>query len=254
MAGCMDGHWLRRTGDRPAVTPEFREALYAVHALVLHRGRVSVKTVEVLVHQYIRETCGPDVAVPSYSTIWRIWREWFGTGGSRAKYARSAARLTAAGQHVVVHRPGQVVALDTTELAVLVRETVFGEPVPVNLTLALDVYSHSIVAFRLTLVSDTSTDVAMLLRDVMMPLPLREDPLGGLLPRGLQGADGAGEVLVLAGRAELGDLGGDGPGVGDRADLPPVGDGGGAGGGQAHGGAGQPPRVGDRGTSHTGPG
>jgi hypothetical protein len=33
----------------------------------------------------------------------------------------------------------------------------------------------SLVAFRLALVSDTSVDVAMLLRDVMMPLPLRED-------------------------------------------------------------------------------
>ena len=41
--------------------------------------------------------------------------------------------------------------------------------------LALDLYTHSLVAFRLTLVSDTSVDVAMLLRDVMMPLPLRED-------------------------------------------------------------------------------
>jgi hypothetical protein len=41
------------------------------------------------------------------------------------------------------------------------------------LTLALDVYTHSLVAFRLTLVSDTSVDIAMLLRDVMMPLPMR---------------------------------------------------------------------------------
>jgi len=47
--------------------------------------------------------------------------------------------------------------------------------VTASLTLALDVYTHSLVAFRLTLVSDTSVDVAMLLRDVMMPLPLRED-------------------------------------------------------------------------------
>ena len=38
----------------------------------------------------------------------------------------------------------------------------------------MDVYTHSLVAFRLTLVSDTSVDVAMLLRDVMMPLPMRE--------------------------------------------------------------------------------
>jgi hypothetical protein len=75
---------------------------------------------------------------------------------------------------VVVHRPGQVVALDTTPLPVKVRESVFGEPMSVHLTLALDVYTHSIVAFRLTLVSDASVDVAMLLRDVMMPPPLRE--------------------------------------------------------------------------------
>lgn len=175
MAGCIDGHWLRRTGDRPSVTAEVREAIYAVRAETLHRSRVSVKTVEALVCQYVRETFGPDVPVPSYVTLWRVWREWFGTGRIRQKYARSADRVQATGQHVVVHRPGQVVALDTTELAVLVRESVFGEPAPVTLTLALDVYSHSIVAFRLTLVSDTSTDVAMLLRDVMMPLPLQED-------------------------------------------------------------------------------
>lgn len=38
------------------------------------------------------------------------------------------------------------------------------------LTLALDLYTHSIVAFRLTPVADTAADIAMLLRDVMMPL------------------------------------------------------------------------------------
>ena len=71
------------------------------------------------------------------------------------------------------HRPGQVVALDTTVLPVMVREGVFGDPVKCHLTLALDVCTHSLCAFRLTLVSDTSVDVAMLLRDVMMPLPMR---------------------------------------------------------------------------------
>ncbi len=64
-----------------------------------------------------------------------------------------------------MHRPGQVVALDSTPLPVKVREHVFGEPVSVVLSLALDLYTHSIVAFRLTLVSDTSVDIAMLLRD-----------------------------------------------------------------------------------------
>jgi hypothetical protein len=35
------------------------------------------------------------------------------------------------------------------------------------------VYSHSIVGFRLTLVSDTSVDIAMMLRDVMTPKRMR---------------------------------------------------------------------------------
>lgn len=44
----------------------------------------------------------------------------------------------------------------------------------VHLTLGLDVHTHALVAFRLTMVSDTSVDVAMLLRDIMTPRPLRE--------------------------------------------------------------------------------
>lgn len=60
-------------------------------------------------------------------------------------------------------------------MPVKVREHTFGEAVSVHLTLALDVYTRSVVAFRLTLVSDTSVDVAMVLRDVMLPLPMRDD-------------------------------------------------------------------------------
>ncbi|GGS13184.1 hypothetical protein GCM10010236_79440 [Streptomyces eurythermus] len=75
---------------------------------------------------------------------------------------------------VVVHRPGQVMVLDSTRLPVLLRETVFGEAVSAMLTLGLGLCAHSLPAFRLTLGSDTSSDVAMLLRDVMLPLPMRD--------------------------------------------------------------------------------
>ena len=127
-----------------------------------------------MIHQYVREKFGPDTPVPSYPVLCRVWREWFGPGGGPAGYARSAD-LPEKNGHVLVHRPGQVVALDTTVLPVMVREGVFGDPVRCHLTLALDVYTHSLCAFRLTLVSDTSVDIAMLLRDVMMPLPMRPD-------------------------------------------------------------------------------
>jgi len=175
IAGCISGTWLRRSGDRPAITPQIREAIFAVRQETLHRSRISMKAKAVLIHQYVLENFGPDTLVPSYATLRRVWQEWFGPGGTRQKYARSAAQQRSTGEHVVVHRPGQVVALDTTQMAVMVRDSVFGESTPAHLTLALDVYTHSIVAFRLTLISDASIDVAMLLRDVMVPLPLRDD-------------------------------------------------------------------------------
>lgn len=172
--GLISGNWVRATGTHPSLGPEVREAIFAVRAETLLRSRIDMRTREGLIHQYVREKFGPQVQVPSYWTLRRIWREWFGPGGTRQRYAGSEADPPSAGEHVLVHRPGQVVALDTTEMAVLVREGVFGEPVAAHLTIALDLYSHSIVAFRLTLVSEKSVDVAMLLRDVMMPLPMRD--------------------------------------------------------------------------------
>jgi hypothetical protein len=174
MVGCVDGRMLRRGGQRISVSEPVREAIFAVYQECLHRSRISMAAKERLICQYVRERFDAQVPVPSYWTLRRVWLEWFGPGGARQRYARSAAAAPPTGAHVVVHRPGQVVALDTTVLPVKVRETVFTEPTSVHLTLALDVYTHSIVAFRLTLVSDTSVDVAMLLRDVMTPLPLRE--------------------------------------------------------------------------------
>jgi hypothetical protein len=173
LAGCADDRWLRESGGHPSITGQIREAMLMVREQTRHRSRVTMRTRHVLVCQYMRETFGAESGFPGYRTFCRVWREWFGPGGGRPRNDGSDGLPVKAG-HVVVSRPGQVVALDTTVLPVKVREGMFGDPVSVHLTLALDVYTHSLVAFRLTLVSDTSVDIAMLLRDVMMPLPMRE--------------------------------------------------------------------------------
>jgi transposase InsO family protein len=173
-AGCIDKRWVRARAGHPSISEEVRQAIFAVRAESLHRSRTSMRVRCVLIAQYVDEHFGPQVRVPSYWTLRAAWLEWFGPGGTRQRYARTAAAVEASPVQIVVHRPGQIVALDTTPLPVKVRDGVFGEPVSVHLTLALDLFTHSVVAFRLTLVSDTSIDVAMLLRDVMMPLPMRE--------------------------------------------------------------------------------
>ncbi|MEV6106685.1 transposase [Streptomyces sp. NPDC051940] len=176
LIGCADGRWLREGGGHPSISEEVRQAILAVREETRHRSRVNGRTRATMIRRYIGETFDdPDaIEVPSYHTLRRVWHEWFGSGGARQRYERSAD-LPRKNGYVVVIRPGQVVALDTTILPVMVREHVFGEPVRVHLTLALDVYTHSICAFRLTLVSDTSVDVAMVLRDVMLPLPMRPE-------------------------------------------------------------------------------
>src|SRR5260370_13188760 len=128
----------------------------------------------VLVAEYVAGKFGADVPVPGYWTLKKAWGEWFGPGGTRPRYDRAADGIGAAKVHVTVSRPGQVVALDTTPLPVKVREHVFGDPVTASLTLAPDMFTHSAVAFRLTLVSDTAAGTAMILPHIIMPLPLRD--------------------------------------------------------------------------------
>ncbi|MFE4399997.1 transposase, partial [Kitasatospora sp. NPDC056808] len=167
------GRQLVAAGRERTLDERLVEAIEAVHAECLHRSKVTMRTKERLVHQYVRERFGGEVPVPHYSTLRRIWIDWYGTGGGRQRYLRSAAATQPSAPPVVASRPGQVVALDTTPVPVKVLDDVFGEPVTVSLTLALDVYTRSIVAFRLNVGSDTKVDVAMVLRDVMMPLPMR---------------------------------------------------------------------------------
>jgi hypothetical protein len=173
-AGCIDGRWVRAGAGHPSVTEEVREAIFAARAETRKRSRTSMRDKHVLVAQYAAEHFGPEAPVPGFWTVREVWKEWFGPGGTRPRYDRSADGIEASPVHVTVHRPGQVVVLDTTPLPVKIRDGVFGEPASAHLTLALDVFTHSAVAFRLTLVSDTSVDIAMLLRDVMMPLPMRD--------------------------------------------------------------------------------
>jgi hypothetical protein len=58
---------------------------------------MSIRARERLIHQYVAERFGPDVIVPSYPTLHRVWRQWFGPSRSRQRYAQSAARVEPTG-------------------------------------------------------------------------------------------------------------------------------------------------------------
>lgn len=167
-------HLRPRTGRQ--VTDELREAVYEVEEdFSAQRSRVSVATKYRRLRFVLAANGVPRDDWPVYETYRVITREWFGPDGARQKYRRTQEALPPQGRPVVSTRPGQVVMLDTNNWDVLVRDGLFGNPVEARLTLALDVYTRSIVGFRFTLTSDKSVDVAMVLRDVMMPLPMRPE-------------------------------------------------------------------------------
>ncbi|MEH0553099.1 transposase [Streptomyces sp. B21-101] len=178
LLACADGRWTRRRSGHRTITKEVREAIFAVKAECGPRARLSQGAKHRLMHQYMRERFPtfPAEKIPSRWTLSAVWKEWFGPGGARPRYGRTAEAAAEAGVsgRMVVHRPGQVLVLDSTPMPVKLRETVFGDAITATLTLALDLYTHGLPAFRLTLQSDTSVDIAMLLRDVMLPLPMRD--------------------------------------------------------------------------------
>ncbi|MCX4745192.1 transposase [Kitasatospora sp. NBC_01287] len=173
--GLADGRLTPVLRGHRSISSEITEAIHAVHAECLHRSRVGMKTKERMIHQYVREKHGATVAetIPHYTTLSKVWKEWFGPEGGRQRYLRSAAAVETGASVVTVTRPGQVLVLDTTPFPVKLRDDVFGEPITADLTLGLDAFTHSVAAFRLTPGSDSSIEVAMLLRDVMLPLPMR---------------------------------------------------------------------------------
>lgn len=146
LLACADGRWTRRRSGRRCITEEVREAIFAVKAECGPRARVSLAARHRLMHQYMRERfpAFPTEKIPSRWTFADVWEEWFGPGGARPRYGRTAEAAAEAGVsgRMVVHRPGQVLVLDSTPMPVKLRETVFGDAVTATLTLALDLYTH----------------------------------------------------------------------------------------------------------------
>ena len=75
--------------------------------------------------------------------------------------------------NVIATRPGEVVMLDTTPLDVLAYDPGTTSTIRVELTVALDVATRSLLAWRLTPEGTKAIDIGLLLADVMTPEMMR---------------------------------------------------------------------------------
>jgi putative transposase len=123
------------------------------------------------------------VPIPSHATAYRRLNELakgkyaFGSGKARRSVAKRPSgpygRLWAA-------HPGEYVVLDTTPLDVFAMEPVTLRWVPVELTVAMDLYSRCVLGLRLTPVSTKSADVANVLYQCVSPARAERWPFHGV--------------------------------------------------------------------------
>ncbi|GHE08764.1 TniB family NTP-binding protein [Streptomyces alanosinicus] len=124
------------------------------------------------------EDHGPGtVLLPKEDTFRRIVKLLLARSPSAPAYQRisDANQPDRTFGNVIAHRPCQVVMLDTTPLDVLAFDPATNDTYNVELTLALDVATRSILAWRLTPLGTKAIDIGLLLADVMTPEPMRPD-------------------------------------------------------------------------------
>jgi hypothetical protein len=65
LVGCADDRWLRRSGGTRTVSAQVREAVLAVREETQRMAKVSMRTKDRMIRQYVREEFGPETKVPA---------------------------------------------------------------------------------------------------------------------------------------------------------------------------------------------
>jgi transposase InsO family protein len=132
----------------------------------------------------VSEQHGPDVVPKRWKAKLAVSEFVRGTNalvGSTKGKRSIANRPVAAYGRLVATRPGEYLLLDTTTLDVFAMDPVTLRWVGLELTIAVDLYSRSVVALRLSPVSTKSVDASLVLFEAICP-DSRARTGGGILP------------------------------------------------------------------------
>ncbi|MCX0270049.1 TnsA-like heteromeric transposase endonuclease subunit [Nocardia zapadnayensis] len=116
------------------------------------------------------------VVLPSDSSLRRALnvllkgKYTFGLASTRQT---AANRPTKPFSQVTAHRPGEIVMIDTSRLDVLAYDPILDDTLSCEVTVALDLFSRSLLAWRITPLGTKSIDIGLILADAMTPEPMR---------------------------------------------------------------------------------
>lgn len=179
-AALVDGRTSKRSrGAGSSVDTRVREALAVLIAKHTNRATVTINEFYRLTRKEVMVSHrGEQVPFPSETTFRRLFHELDGgqytLGSSKTRRSqRSRPKRLLAGRTADV--PGGEVQVDSTPLDVLVR-TEDNQVERVNLTLAVDKATRSILGFILVPVATKSVDLSFLLAQCLVPRQLRPGP------------------------------------------------------------------------------
>ena len=159
--------------QRSPIDPLWREACLDVLNRYTRESTPSRNIVIDQANNLLTERCGADLApTPSNATAYR-WLDELSKG--RYSFGSGKARRIAADRPEAPYgrlratRPGEYFVLDTTRLDVFAMEPITLRWVPVELTVAQDLYTRCIVGLRLTPISTKAIDVANVLHQSVTP-------------------------------------------------------------------------------------
>lgn len=173
LQGLIDKRQVR--SSRRRVDPGLLNALDQVFRGIENGSNLSLLAISRRVRQLVLASA-PGLALPSRPTLNRLIREHGAALGVflDAKTRRGlATRPPTPFRRFVSAFLGEVVILDSTRLDAFAWDESTNQWVQVQLTLAMEVYSRSIVAWRFTPVSDRGVDAALILREIIYPKPMR---------------------------------------------------------------------------------
>lgn len=173
----VDKRKVRPSNPLAGVDPRIIDAIRQQAAYEVEDSTGGLPRFRRRVQKRLDEQHGPGaVALPSKDTFRR--HVALLTNG-RYTFGPSSTRRTNAGQpdrmfgHVIAMRPGELVMLDTTRLDVIAYDPLTDATVPVELTVCLDLFSRSILSWRMTPEGTKGIEIGMLVADAMMPEPMR---------------------------------------------------------------------------------
>ncbi|WP_194908743.1 Mu transposase C-terminal domain-containing protein [Catenulispora rubra] len=164
------------TGRGASLDPRWEDAARQIIAEGVSISNQTDSARILLIETRLDELYGPGVVpLPSRATAYRHLARLAKGTDTRQRPAKSrrsvASRPKGTYGRLRANRPGEFFILDTQSLDVFAMEPVTLRWLPVQLTVALDLFSRCVVAVRVTPVSTKAVDVAGLLYEALMPSP-----------------------------------------------------------------------------------